>query len=94
MNIAAPLAEVAEIMRLVFVVDAATKFPEAASWMVNAPYGFSGRAPHIGLPLGLGRVPIKYSSFVKVCPVPVCHVSIGTYVGGLIWEMEEDYPSR
>lgn len=64
MNTAAPLAEVAEATRFVFELDAVTYRPEEATCSLKFPYGFWGRVPQIGAPLGFGLVPIKKSSFV------------------------------
>ncbi len=70
MKVAAPVSEVAEAIRFVLALDAATKLPDVATWSLKLPYGFCGSARHIGVPLGFGRVPMKYNSLVKVLPVP------------------------
>ncbi len=51
-------------------LDAATKLPDVATWSLKLPYGFCGSARQMGVPLGFGRVPMKYSSLVKVLPEP------------------------
>lgn len=62
--------EAAEAIRLVLALYNATKAPDDATWSWKLPYGFWGNALQMGAPLGLGRVPMKYISFVKVFPEP------------------------